>query len=156
MDFKRKAQISSQMIVYLAIALIVLVLIVVFATGGFSNLFSGITSTGQDDIGLAKSQCVIACNKAKTEVSIGGTDAWSTSSYCTWSDDIDVSGDGKVEGESEIGLKCYNDPISTNCSVVVDGVTCDQGNCESGCTSPAEQGGASQEERTEESNGGSS
>jgi len=101
-------------IVYVAIALLVLVLIVAFTTGGLGNVFGQITETGIDDIDTAKAQCSSICATAKTQVSSSGHTAWQTSQYCRKKFNIDTDGDGNGEL-----YNCWNDPIFVSCSTSV-------------------------------------
>jgi len=101
-------------IVYVSIALLVLVLIVAFTTGGLGNLFGQITETGPTQIDSAKSRCTSICSTAKTEVSTSGHSAWTTSSYCTEEFSIDIDGSGDI-APNEI-LNCWDSPISSTCS----------------------------------------
>jgi hypothetical protein len=101
-------------IVYVSIALLVLVLIVAFTTGGLGNLFGQITETGPTEIDSAKSRCATLCGSARTAVSTNGHAEWPISQYCTEDFGIDVDGDGAI-GSNEI-RNCWEAPISSSCS----------------------------------------
>ena len=106
----KRAQISMNTIVYVAIALLVLVLLVAFTTGGLGKLFGQVSKTGLDDIDAAQSQCSSFCATTKTQISTQGTNAWQSSQYCRKDFSIDTTG----TGDEEI-LKCWQDPILINC-----------------------------------------
>ena len=72
----KKAQISMNVIVYVAIALFVLVLIVAFATGGIGRGFKGLTTTGPGELDTLKSKCTASCSQAKATVASAGTGSW--------------------------------------------------------------------------------
>ncbi len=110
----KRAQISMNTIVYVAIALLVLVLIVAFTTGGLGNVFGQITETGIDDIDTAKAQCSSICATAKTQVSSSGHTSWQTSQYCRKQFNIDIDGDGNGEL-----YNCWDSPIFISCSTSV-------------------------------------
>ena len=110
----KRAQISMNTIVYVAIALLVLVLIVAFTTGGLGNVFGQITETGIDDIDTAKAQCSSICATAKTQVSSSGHTSWQTSQYCRKKFNIDTDGDGNAEL-----YNCWDSPIFISCSTSV-------------------------------------
>jgi hypothetical protein len=101
-------------IVYVSIALLVLVLIVAFTTGGLGNLFGQITETGPTQLDSAKSRCASLCASARTAVSTNGHAEWPNSQYCKEDFGIDVDGDGTV-GSNEI-RNCWESPISSTCS----------------------------------------
>lgn len=107
----KRAQISMNTIVYTAIALLVLVLLVAFTTGGLGNLYEQLTKTGLDDIDSAQSQCSSACSSSELRVSTQGTNAWQDSQYCRKKFSIDVMG----MGDKEI-LRCWQSPISVSCN----------------------------------------
>jgi len=101
-------------IVYVAIALLVLVLIVAFTTGGLGNVFGQIAETGIDDVDTAKAQCSSICATAKTQVSSSGHTSWQTSQYCRKQFNIDTDGDGNGEL-----YNCWESPIFISCSTSV-------------------------------------
>lgn len=110
----KRAQISMNTIVYVSIALLVLILIVAFTTGGLGNLFGQVTETGPGELDSAKARCTSICSTAKTEVATSGHSGWTTSAYCTEEFSVDVDGDGDISS-NEI-LNCWDSPISTDCS----------------------------------------
>jgi hypothetical protein len=113
-------------IVYVAIALLVLVLLVAFTTGGLGKLFDQVFKTGVDDIDAAQSQCSSACSSAELRVSTQGTNVWENSQYCRKEFSIDVEG----RGDAEI-LRCWQDPISVNCKTSKGTVHVTEQNCKS-------------------------
>lgn len=113
----KKAQISMNMIVYIAIALLILVLIVAFVTGGFGQMFSGLSKSAPQDLETIQSVCTNDCNKAKALVETGGTSAWASSRYCSISHGYDTDKSGDLdEGEY---LNCWKAPVSIDCSKTV-------------------------------------
>ncbi len=110
----KRAQISMNTIVYVSIALLVLVLIVAFTTGGLGNLFGQITETGPTQLDSAKSRCASLCASARTAVATNGHATWPISQYCTEDFGIDVDGDGSVD-PNEI-KQCWQSPILSTCS----------------------------------------
>ncbi len=110
----KRAQISMNTIVYVAIALLVLVLLVAFTTGGLGKLFGQVAKTGLDDIDAAQSQCSSFCATTKLQISSQGTNAWLTSQYCRKDFSIDITGSGE-----EAVLKCWEDPIFVKCTAKV-------------------------------------
>lgn len=130
MDAK-KGQISMNMIVYVSVALLVLVLIVAFATGGIGQLFQGLTTTGKGDLEVLKDKCTITCENAKSSVSLSGTSSWATSTYCTEIYGFDNDGSGTLD-ENEF-YSCWENPISIGCSTTVQtpagAVSLDEAEC---------------------------
>ena len=120
----KRAQISMNTIVYVAIALLVLVLLVAFTTGGLGKLFGEVTKTGLDDIDSAQSQCSSACSSSELRVSTQGTNAWESSQYCRKEFNIDVTG----RGDEEI-LRCWQYPISVSCNTGKGTVQVSEQNC---------------------------
>ena len=110
----KRAQISMNTIVYVAIALLVLVLLVAFTTGGLGNLFGQVGETGPGEVDSAKARCTTICNSLKTEVATSGHSGWTTSQYCTEEFSIDIDGSGDIDA-NEI-INCDDVPISTACS----------------------------------------
>lgn len=109
----RKGQISMNTIVYVAIALLVLVLIVSVTTGSFGNLAGQFKDVTPDALESVKTKCTTMCNTAKTAVVASGTDAFGTSQYCSRTFNIDVDGDGSISDDEN--LPCWGDPIKVNC-----------------------------------------
>lgn len=113
----KRAQISMNMIVYVAIALFVLVLVIAFATGGIGRGFRGLTTTGPGELDTLKSRCTVACNQAQAVVDTSGTSAWATSSYCTETYGFDEDGDGSVSGDEF--FSCWQSPIVVDCRTTI-------------------------------------
>ena len=142
---KRAQGLPLNAIVLAVIAIIVLVLVVIFATGGLSKLFGGITTVGgqTSDLGTAQVACQSACNSLK----VGASEAmFKSSSYCTKRYTIDLNSNGKIEttvttaGPKEIGIPCWNErrgistnslpSISVRCTIQTDaGQTLAEPNC---------------------------
>lgn len=115
----KKAQVSMNMIVYIAIALLVLVLIVAFVTGGFGAMFSGLSRSAPQDLETVQTVCTNDCNKAKALVESQGTSAWASSRYCSISHgyDLDKSGDLAADGSEH--FSCWQSPVSISCTKTV-------------------------------------
>ncbi len=113
----KRAQISMNTIVYVSIALLVLILIVAFTTGGLGNLFGQVGETGPGELDSAKARCTTLCNSLKTEVATSGHSGWTTSQYCTEEFSIDIDGSGEIESEEIIN--CDDAPILTSCSTTI-------------------------------------
>ncbi len=113
----KKAQISMNMIVFLAIALLILVLVVTFATGGITRLFGGLVSTGTGDLDRIKADCLASCTDAQSKVSTLGTDAWTATGYCTATIPFDDDGDGTIDADDY--FSCWQSPIDVPCSTTV-------------------------------------
>jgi len=141
----RKAQISMNVIVYVAIALLVLVLIVAFTTGGLGNLFRGLTTTGPGELETIKNKCITNCENAKSQLELTGTSSWISSTYCAEKYGYDSNSDGTTE--SDEFFNCWEQPIGITCSTTVSttGGVWSQESCETGF---AEQ--ESEEQESEE------
>jgi len=103
----KKAAISVEMIVYVAIAVFVLVIVVGFATGAFQKLIPWFTP---DDVKEAQDKCELACSDAKADVSMSGVSKWEGSSYCAKTYPIDL-------GDSIEYLNCWAEEIGETCTV---------------------------------------
>ena len=101
-------------IVYVSIALLVLILIVAFTTGGLGNLFEQVGETGPGELDSAKARCTTICNSLKTEVATSGHSGWTTSQYCTEEFSIDIDGSGDIDSDEIIN--CWDTPIAVSCS----------------------------------------
>ena len=110
----KRAQISMNTIVYVSIALLVLILIVAFTTGGLGKLFGQVGEAGPGEIDSAKARCTSICSTAKTNVDSNGHATWTDSLYCTEKFNVDVDGSGDIDSDEV--LNCWNDPISVSCS----------------------------------------
>ena len=117
MNKRGATELSMNTIVLAIIAIIVLLLIVTFFTGGLStifgkirNVFSG--STAGYDVDLAKANCQAYCERAKL---LDTDDAKRGSTFCTQKFDI-----VKTAGSNPVPVFCDQSPISINCL----GVTC--------------------------------
>ena len=113
----RKAQISMNVIVYVAIALLVLVLIVAFTTGGLGQLFKGLTTTGPGELETLKNKCTVNCENVRAQVDNVGTNAWSSSTYCSERYGYDSNADGTTD--SDEFFNCWEAPIGIDCSTTV-------------------------------------
>jgi len=111
----RKGQISMNTIVYVAIALLVLVLIVSVTTGSFGDLSSQFRDIAPDELESVKTKCTTMCNTAKTSVVSTGSSSYPNTQYCTSQFDIDIDGNGIIEfGET---VTCWQEPIYVGCQV---------------------------------------
>lgn len=120
----KKAQgLSFNMIVLAIIALLILVLIVAWATGAFGFLFgqtktlAGVTDA---DITVAQSKCSKYCLQAQA---ITSADEWINTSYCKT----------VVIKTPEKEIRCWQEPVNQFCEVSVDDKTCTQDECQTGC-----------------------
>lgn len=134
----RKAQISMNVIVYVAIALLVLVLIVAFTTGGLGNLFRGLTTTGPGELETIKNKCITNCENAKSQLELTGTSSWTSSTYCSEKYGYDSDSDGTTD--SDEFFNCWQQPIGISCSTSVSttGETWNQGSCGTGSAEESE------------------
>ena len=111
----RKGQISMNTIVYVAIALLVLVLIVSVTTGSFGDLSSQFREIAPDELESVKTKCTTMCNTAKNSVVSTGSSSYPNTQYCTSQFDIDIDGDGIITpGEKVV---CWKPPINVGCQV---------------------------------------
>lgn len=111
----RKGQISMNTIVYVAIALLVLVLIVSVTTGSFGDLSSQFRDIAPDELESVKTKCTTMCNTAENAVVSTGSSSYPNTQYCTSQFDIDIDGDGIIApGEKVV---CWEDPIYVGCQV---------------------------------------
>ena len=106
-----------QFIVVIIIAVIILTLIILFATGTLGKLFGTTTVLGEaatpEDITSYKLECENACYQAK-QLSDSTTE-WLWSSYCTKTfSNIDVNKDEEITNE-EKNLHCWQYPLSVTC-----------------------------------------
>jgi len=108
-------------IVYVAIALLVLVLIVSVTTGSFGNLASQFDDVTPDELETVRTKCTTMCNTAKTAVVSTGTTAYANTQYCTSTFNIDVDGSGVIDADETIS--CWSDPINIGCQATADTAT---------------------------------
>ncbi|MEK6856464.1 MAG: hypothetical protein AABX49_00455 [Nanoarchaeota archaeon] len=121
MNNKRGAtELSMNTIIMAIIAIIVLLLIVTFFTGGLSTVFGKIRDvfkggTAGYDVDLAKAQCQSYCERAK----LLSNDQWETSTYCSQGFELDSNKDGSIESGEE-DIKCKDSKLlgSNGCSPV--------------------------------------
>ena len=109
----KKAAISVEMIVYVAIAVFILVIIIGFATGAFQKLFGGLEPKGE--VGTAQDKCEVLCSEAKDDVLRGDLSMWEGTDYCTETYVIDKDESGEIDAD-EI-LHCWNEPIEEGCTI---------------------------------------
>jgi len=111
MNKKGAAELSMSTIIIAIIAIIFLLLIVTFFTGGLSTVFGKIREvfrggTAGYDIDLAKTQCQDYCRRAE-DLGQTGNDAV----YCR--QEFNIAGaDGKT-----IPTNCWESPIKVDCSI---------------------------------------
>jgi len=132
---KRAQGLPISTIVIAAISVLVLIMLIIFFTGGFSKIFkqtNTVTNIVEADITAAQTKCTTWCSQAQNL----DADGQKKSSYCTRAQGIDINGDGtKLDtGSDEAGLTnsckqandnddylcCNQAPINTPCS----GVSC--------------------------------
>ncbi|MBS3063916.1 MAG: hypothetical protein J4445_00505 [DPANN group archaeon] len=153
---KKGQGLPLELIVLAAIAAIVLVLIIAFTIGGgsvfFQKIFKGGTSAIGDDLATARNSCNSLCSQAKLATT---TSAWSSSSYCKDTFDIDLDKDGDLGGcdissgspgnpledeictggtynkvgQMEVDLTCYNSDIDVSCSTTIGGDPASEATC---------------------------
>lgn len=109
MKNKRGAtELSMNTIILAIIAIIVLLLIVTFFTGGLSTVFGKIRDvfkggTAGYDVDLAKAQCQSYCERAK----LLSNDQWGTSTFCSQKFNIaGADGSTSEKGCRELGVSC--------------------------------------------------
>jgi hypothetical protein len=110
----KRAQISMNTIVYVSIALLVLILIVAFTTGGLGNLFGQVGETAPGELDSSKARCTSICSTAKINVDSNGHTTWKNSLYCTEKFNIDIDGSGDIDSDEIIN--CWDTPIAVSCS----------------------------------------
>jgi len=108
-------------IVYVAIALLVLVLIVSVTTGSFGNLASQFQDITPDELETVKTKCTTMCNTAQNSVVSTGSSAYPTTQYCTSTFNIDIDGSGVIDDAESV--RCWDSPISIGCQVSFDTAT---------------------------------
>ena len=153
---KKGQGLPLELIVLAAIAAIVLVLIIAFTIGGgsvfFQKIFKGGTSAIGDDLATARNSCNSLCSQAKLATT---TSAWSSSSYCKDTFDIDLDKDGDLGGcdissgspgnpledeictggtynkvgQMEVDLTCYDSDIDVSCSTTIGGDPASEATC---------------------------
>mgnify|MGYP001572128383 FL=1 len=123
MNRKGATELSMNTIILAIIAIIVLLLIVTFFTGGLSTIFGKIRDvfsggTAGYDVDLAKTQCQSYCERAK----LSGETSQSTSTYCMQEFDI-LKADGSGD---TVKQKCWDraSRIFTSCKIDNAQVTC--------------------------------
>ncbi len=121
---KRRTQgIALNTIVIAAIAVMVLILIVGFTTGGLGNIFKGIQrTTGSTDLQTATSACAQYCTNLQTSMYL--TDEMiKNSQYCTAKFWIDSNRNGKQDaGEVKTCPQLY--PCTITMGEEPEQVTC--------------------------------
>ena len=127
----KKAQgLPLSFIVIAAIVALVLVIVVAFTIGGLGTFFGRIFGGGKAAVGETiddiRVVCSGLCDQAKQ---ITVTSQWPSSSYCTRSFNIDLNGDGVING-TEVGMKCWDAELNSNCAFSITtptgAVTCTQ------------------------------
>lgn len=128
-----------QFIVVAIIAIIVLAVIVLWATGSFKGLFGKLAAVQYgvtpDEVTAARLGCDNACFEARQLVK--SRTAWLASTFCKREYNVDKDGDGKAGGYNEtgnetrggiygqdgsrveIGLHCWSDPILSECEITI-------------------------------------
>ncbi len=122
MNKKGATELSMNTIILAIIAIIVLLLIVTFFTGGLSTIFGKIRDvfkggTAGYDIDLAKAQCQAYCERAKLSKEVSQP----TSTYCTQEFDIlknDGSGDTEKQSCGNAGSRIFTSCKIDNVQIV--------------------------------------
>lgn len=127
----KKADISVNTIVYAAIALLILVILVAFATGKLGQLFSFLNKQTGEEIGNIRDVCTTACSDAKLKVDTSGTGSWKISSYCTTLHNLDMNGDKKISSDER--LHCYDDKIGVQCETTIGNTVCNSTSVDCHC-----------------------
>jgi hypothetical protein len=133
---KRGQGLSIEFIVTAAIAVLVLMLIVGFATGAFKGLFqkAGLleVATG-DEITAYMIECRNACFEAKQTVR--SESAWTGSKYCrTSKKNIDTNYDSVLNASDDSEVHCWEKPLFVSC----EGVAFSAGGVDYACKTPAQ------------------
>jgi len=125
---KRGQGLPLNTIILLKLALLVLVFIVLFATGAFGTLFGqtkSVAGATETDIVAAQTKCSQWClqsQNSKTE------EEWTNSKFCKDTQLLDTNGDGTAEN-----YNCYettgDNPIAATCSTTIGGEQFTQANC---------------------------
>jgi len=119
MNKKAQGGLSMNTIIAAVIAIIVLLLIVTFLTGGLGNIFGKIRDvftggTAGSDIELTKANCQNYCETAKTKTLSTDLD---NVAYCTRRVNIDWSPKDNQIGDDEKTIPCWQPPINVHCTV---------------------------------------
>lgn len=118
MKSKKGAELSMNVIIIAILAILVLVIVAAFFTGGISNLMGIISGTKPDSLSTATSLCQSDCDMASA---MQTPQEKTNSRYCreTWK--LDADADGKVDVDAAGETKkysCWESPISVSCSGV--------------------------------------
>lgn len=147
---KRGQGLPVETIVIAAIAVIILLLVVGFATGALGGLFKRTTTIAQAseaDITAAQTKCSQYCVSAQNSRTLG---LWSATTYCQKKFNFDFDGDGQAGGYNKTAtacvvlsggvydkicsdqkevLHCSDSPISQLCSATSGTATYTEANC---------------------------
>ncbi len=110
----KKADVSINTIVYIAIAVLVLVLIVMYTTGMFGRFGGGVSRIAPQELQTIKDACTASCNNLKIAVDSSGASVWGNSDYCTRTNQFDKDGDGVKDL-----VKCWDEPVNIICKATV-------------------------------------
>ncbi|MBU1204195.1 MAG: hypothetical protein KKG60_03970 [Nanoarchaeota archaeon] len=115
---KKGAELSMNVIIIAILAILVLVIVAAFFTGGMARLMELISGTRPDSISTATSMCQSDCDVA----SIRGTPQEKTNSkYCRQTFRLDNDEDGKIDTTPDGSPRyyhCWESPISIICGGV--------------------------------------
>src|SRR3989344_5147835 len=106
---KRGQSLPINTIVIAILALLVLVFVILFATGSFGSLF-------------AQTKCAQWCLTAQSSKTLG---EWTSSKFCKDIQLIDTNGDGESEN-----YLCNSEVISAACSTQIGGGQITQADCQ--------------------------
>jgi hypothetical protein len=121
---KRGQSLPINTIVIAILALLVLVFVILFATGSFSSLFGQTKNIGESSdtsIVAAQTKCAQWCLTAQGSKT---TSEWTSSKFCKDTQLIDTDGDGASET-----YLCNSDVISATCSTQIGGEQITQDRC---------------------------
>ena len=125
-----RGTISFDVIVYAIIAVVILVVVLLFIFGPLGRGFGAAgkaTQTQEAELAAAQNTCTQLCLQAG---SLSNPDFWPRSRYCQKTFAIDLNADGKIEGDSEIKIRCGQEPILKDCRVTIVRTTRTQDDCE--------------------------
>jgi len=122
---KRGQSLPINTIVIAILALLVLVFVILFATGSFSSLFGqtqNIAESSDTSIVAAQTKCAQWCLTAQSSKTLG---EWTSSKFCKDIQLIDTNGDGESEN-----YLCNSEVISAACSTQIGGGQITQADCQ--------------------------
>jgi len=112
---KKGVELSMNVIIIAILAILVLVILALFFTGGIKSLFTKITSlySGQlTDVSSKIASCNAICNTYSVTKSQIYVDK-----YCSEGSPVDLNGDGTIE-TSEKGVICDRRELGVSCPAI--------------------------------------